>query len=391
MNMHRDPRVKAAFDRIVARTPEIGPTPSPQRRTTADHSALRRYGLLAGAAAVAALGVAGIAWAATSHDGPSNPASAPTEPTPTTTAPVALTEPTESMAAVVTPELSGPNTSASTPPDTAEGPVTRGGPTLFPILDPGAVSDAPIIAGLSYSGGFVKPQTSAVVARIGTDGSTTDLYTFIVGAGVLTYTDGVGISIDATTPQVTDVAGFGYAAWTASGEPVLVMAADPTALLDDPAFSMSVSNDNNGDATLDLQSLPPGFELLVEPYRFSREAATANLSIASRLDRATSVGGVSASLDNPLTNLNLTEGTTITPSQVGDSDAWIVSSAESDYWTVVWSPDDTTWVMVNRTGSQQDLLKLADALSFTPNVGEWMTLYAVDLPPIEFDGATAAG
>ena len=89
------------------------------------------------------------------------------------------------------------------------------------------------------------------------------------------------------------------------------------------------------------------FELLVEPHRFSREAATANLSIASRLDRATSVGGVSASLDNPLTNLNLTEGTTITPSQVGGSDAWIVSSAESDHRTVVWSPDDTTWVAVN--------------------------------------------
>jgi len=111
--------------------------------------------------------------------------------------------------------------------------------------------------GRGYSGGFVKPQTNAVVARIDTDGSTTDLCTFIVGAGVLTYTDGWGISIDATTPQVTDIAGFGYAAWTASGEPVLVMAADPTALLDDPAFSMSVSNDNNGDATLDFQSLPP--------------------------------------------------------------------------------------------------------------------------------------
>ena len=391
MNMHRDSRVKAAFDRIVARTPEIGPTPSPQRRTTADHGALRRYGLLAVAASVAALGIVGLAWAASSHDEPDGPASAPTEPPPTTTTPVALTEPAESTAAVVTPELSGPATSTSTPADTADGSVTRGGPTLFPVLDPAAVSGAPIIAGLGYSGGFVKPQTNAVVARIDTDGSTTDLYTFIVGAGVLTYTDGWGISIDATTPQVTDIAGFGYAAWTASGEPVLVMAADPTALLDDPAFSMSVSNDNNGDATLDLQSLPPGFELLVEPHRFSREAATANLSIASRLDRATAVGGVSASLDNPLTNLNLTEGTTITPSQVGDSDAWIVSSAESDHRTIVWSPDDTTWVAVNWTGSQEDLLALADALSFTTNVGEWMTRYAVELPPIQFDGVTAAG
>lgn len=393
MNMHRDPRVRAAFDRIVARTPDIGPTPSPDQRPDADHGGPRRYGLIAVAASVVALGVAGLTVAATARDESSGPASAPPAPlTPATATPVAQTEPEP---VISTPELRGPTSYPSnaldTPFDMPATATPRGGPTLFPILDPAAVSGAPVTAGLRYNGALVKPQTNAVVARIADDGSTTDFYTFVAGAGVNGYTDGVGISADASTPRITDIGGYGYAAWTIDDVPVLVMAPDPAALLDDPAFSLTVGSDDNGDATVDFASLPPGFELLVEPQRFNREAAMATLLIGSSSDPGAIVGNVSASLDNPLTNLNLTEGSTITPSQVGGAGAWIVSFPDFDGRTVVWSPNDTTWVALNWTGSQDDLLALANAVTFTNNVAEWMTRYGVDLPSIEFDGTTAAG
>lgn len=258
------------------------------------------------------------------------------------------------------------------------------------MLNPAVVSGAPITARLGYNNTFVEPQTNAVVARIEEDGSTTDFYTFVAGAGVSGYTDAVGIAVDASTPQVTDVAGFGYAAWTVNEVPVLVMAPDPTALLDDPAFSMTVGVDDNGDAALDFDSLPPGFDLLVPPQRSALEAATASLSIGSPGEPDAIVGNVRAGLDNPLTNLNLTQGSTITPSQVGDVDAWIVSFPETDNRTVAWSPDNTTWVAVNWTGSQVDLLTLANAVTFTNEV-QWMTHYGVDLPAIEVDRTTAAG
>lgn len=279
------------------------------------------------------------------------------------------------------------STTASLPVGT---PAAPGRPTLFPVLDAAVVSGAPITAGLHYSGGSVRPQTNAVVARIDDDGATSDFYTFVAGAGVSGYTDGVGVSTDASTPQVTDVMGVGYAAWTVDGVPVGVVGPDPAALLDDPAFSMSVGTDN-GDATLHFVSLPPEFDVLVEPLRFAREAATAQLLIGSPSGPDAFVGNVSASLDNPLTNLNLTEGATISPANVGDVDAWIVSFPEGSNRAVVWSPDDTTWVAVHWPGSEGDLLTLANAVTFTDDVGEWMTRYGVDLPPVEFDEPAAEG
>jgi hypothetical protein len=271
-------------------------------------------------------------------------------------------------------------------------PATRGGPALYPVLDPAVVSGAPISAGLGYNGGSVDPQTNAVVARIEDDGSTTDFYTFVAGAGVSGYTDGVGISPEASTPQLTDVMGYGYAAWTQDGVPMLVMAPDPAVLLDDPAFSMTVDSGDNGDATLEFESLPPGFEALVEPRRFAREAAMASLYVGSPSAADAIVGSVQAGLDNPLTNLNLTEGSTITPTQVGDFDAWMLSSSVSNHRAVVWSPDGgTTWVAVYWDGSENDLLTLAGAVTFTDDVGEWLTRYGVDLPPVYFHEPSASG
>jgi hypothetical protein len=60
-----------------------------------------------------------------------------------------------------------------------------------------------------------------------------------------------------------------------------------------------------------------------------------------------------------------------------------------DHRTVVWTADDTTWVSVNWAGSRDDLITLANAITFTDEVGEWMTRYGVRLPPVEFDEPSA--
>lgn len=389
--MHHNPDVKAAFDHIVARTPAVGPAPSPARRPAARHRVQGRRAVVAVAASVIVLGVAALTWVATAPDGPSRPASAP----PTPTVPTPATEPAESAPVVmVTPALSGTTTSSPVPLplDPPAGSTPRGGPTQFPILDPAVVGGAQITARLDYyNGAILEPQTNAVVARIDATASATDLYTLVAGPGAGRYIHDMGLSADASTPRVTDIFGVGVAAWTIDGVQVVMAAPDPGLLLDDPAFSMTVGSDDNGNATLDFESLPPGFELLVPPQRSAREAASATMWIGSPSDSTAFVGTVSASLDNPLLNTNLTEGSTISPSQVGGQDAWIVSFPGIDQRTVVWSPDGTTWVAVNWTGPEDDLVALAGAVTFTTDVGEWMTRYGVDLPPIHFDGVSASG
>lgn len=391
MNNDRDARLSAIFDEIVARTPDLGPTPAPELLSVAHRDSSGRRVLLAAAASVVAIGVAGLAWAVTANNGSVGPAAAPTD----STAETFVMTPNDTQPPVSSSSLNPAVIAPTSPPsDAPTADVVRGGPTLYPVLAPAAVSDAPLTGNLTYVGANVRPQTNAVVARFGEDGSTTDIYTFVAGDGVSGYVDGLGIATDTSTPQLTNVGGFGYAAWTTNEVLMLVMASDPTVLLDNPAFSMNITSSADGTATIEFESLPEGFETLVAPRRFARETATAQLLIGSPGAPGAVVGSVAASLDNPLSNVNLTEGSTISPTsptQAGDIDGWVVSFPDSGDRAVVWSPDGTTWVSLHWSGSEEDLSTLARDVTFTDNAGEWMTTYGVDLPPIHFDAPTASG
>ena len=94
MNMQLDPQIKAVFDEIVARTPDIGGTPDPDIVPLGPAQGRSRRGIMVAAAAVAVVGLAGAVAlrggrpesAATTHDPAITPtAPAPTSPTPTTT------------------------------------------------------------------------------------------------------------------------------------------------------------------------------------------------------------------------------------------------------------------------------------------------------------------
>jgi hypothetical protein len=95
----------------------------------------------------------------------------------------------------------------------------------------------------------------------------------------------------------------------------------------------------------------------------------------------TDVGDWQTSLTNPLANINLTEGTTVEPVSVGDVRGRLVVSGAAAS-AVVWSPDGVTWALVTGPRDDDELLALAESVTFETEVGAWMTRYGVDLPPV---------
>lgn len=102
MNMQLDPQIKAVFDEIVARTPDIGGTPDPDVVPLSPAQGRSRRGIMVAAAAVAVVGLAGAVAlrggrpesAATTHDAAVTPtAPAPTSPTTTVLAIAPLVQP----------------------------------------------------------------------------------------------------------------------------------------------------------------------------------------------------------------------------------------------------------------------------------------------------------
>lgn len=353
MNTGLHQRVTTTFDQIVAHTPDIGPAPSFAMRAEVAAGRSRSPVFLA-AAAVVVLAAGGLVWINAARGSSDSDAS---------------------VAAVT-----------STP-------LQPGGPTLLPVLDDSSIGVIAAGGRLDHVGVHIKPQTNAVLARVESDVTATDLYTFVAGEGAAAYADMTGVSTQAPSPEVVYLAGFGYAGWNVDGVPVVLMAADPHALLDDPGFSMTAGADWRGNATINFETLPADVEVLVAPRPLAHQAAMARLMLGRPAADGSTVpagveppagwaGSVTASLDNPLTNTNLTEGTTLRPTQVNGSDGWIVSMDGSDYRSLVFSPDGTTWVLVTWIGPEDELVTLAGELTFMPfgEAGNWVARYDDAVP-----------
>lgn len=401
-----DHRLSATFDEIVGHTPDIGPTPSLIVQLGTAPGPRRSRAWLVYAASAIVVSAGGVLWATTAGDR----AAAPASMLSVATTPLTPTDPAEQQRAddfvardvlaqhremrtqVGLDDADGPAPIAAAPWATDPVPVRgedrpnpTGGPTLFPVLDSPPLDIRVLGASILYESVSLRAQTKAVVARVEDDGSMSELYTFVVGEGAVAYED-LGVVVDSTVPEVVELSGFRYAGWSVDGVPVVVMATDPLELLDDPAFSMRVGEDDRGNVTVTYPSLPPDFTELVAPQALARQAATARLRLIVP-EAESDVGAVWAGLDNPLANTNLTEGTTITPTEVNERGAWIVSNAETDHRSVVFSPDDVSWLLVGWIGTEADLLDIAGAIEFTPadQIGAWMTRYDVTLPAIALD------
>lgn len=355
--------ISRAFDRIVALTPELGDVPA---RDLGQSPSGRRRAVIAAAAVLATVGVSGMVLL-----------NGPRADDRVATAPIESGPP-----AVTSAETASPGDAPVADPTDA---VALDPPPLLPILDTAALGDLAVSGYLNDLGARVRYQTAFTVARVAADGSVTDPATVVVGPGVDQYLRGFDVSEDLTVPYVTTIGELGYATWNIGNFPVLVMGADAGALAQDPGFELVVTSDEAGELVVDVASLPAGYQVLVPPASSERRVATARLLVGPNPDGDVVTASVLVAVENPLNNLNLTEGATITPTTIGEYEGWQVTAEGTTFRALVWSPDGETWVLFGRGVPAQltddEMDQIAATMMFTDDVTAWIDRYEAVVDP----------
>ncbi|MFV0308316.1 MAG: hypothetical protein ACK5OX_11295 [Desertimonas sp.] len=355
---HLDEReISRAFDRIVALTPELGGVPARDRDQSVPS---RRRAVIAAAAVLATVGVSGLVLL----NGPSADDRVATAPT------------ASGLPAVTSAATTPPGDASVADPADA---VALDDLPLLPILDDAALGGLAVAGYLHDLGASVRYQTAFTVARVAADGSVSDPATVVVGPGVDQYLRGFDVPDDLTVPYVTTIGDLGYATWNIGNFPVLVMGADAGALAQDPGFELAVTSDEEGELTVDVASLPPGYQVLVPAASSERRVATARLLVGPNPDGDLVTASVLVAVLNPLNNLNLTEGATITPTAIGEQEGWLVTAEGTTFRALVWSPDGETWILFSRDLQAQltddEMDQIAATMTFTDDVAAWIDRY----------------
>lgn len=348
MTPERDTEIRAIFDEIVAHTPDLGPTPTHQRRIpTVDQPSRRRWASIAAASIMlaGAGGLAAVAWREA-------------EP------------PTANRG-------SSPSSASSSPAPLVATPAE---PTLFPVLD-----DSP--AGLSITAsaqrvGAEPLWTEALLGRL-VDGVLTDTVTITVQSRPFDISPMPG-----KPPTEAEVLGETAAVFdfgTTTGQPVvhvtwgtgpyfLATGAAPLAFLGrvtDDAFHVTDAADTDTPPELSFGALPDGFDVIAAPQTIGRERLSATLSIGAD-------------------NYDISVGTRnwlVAMAQVGPLRR--VEVAGQPGWTflssfptqdITWQADDATWVYlkINDGTDSAGALELADQITFV-DWDTWVARYDPDV------------
>lgn len=264
---------------------------------------------------------------------------------------------------------------AATPPTLAasELAASPNAPDLYPVadgVDPATVTLSADATGPSFS--------EFAVGKV-VDGEVSDAVTIYVGpADAIGSSDPNGAPVTVyghagTIVTETIAAGEGNSIVTWGDDPTFVaVGTDPMAFLDtseDSPFSLVDGDD--GNPTVEVGTLPDGYELLVPPQTAGGDVVTGSIQLGDN-SVWVSTRNMAASMvtSGPMRRID-----------VGGSPGWAFIENPDTRNDITWQVDDHTYayLTVEDGSSPQEALALAESVTFIP-LDDWLTLYTPDLP-----------